>query len=172
MEIAGVLTAGKFLSAALGQLGRRCQPQAATAGQPSENAATPVAATAAETAAFREIVASYDVKEISPRDFSEMIQKLHDTGLLTDQQFQELSQIRVELDLARVEPDEDIDLADFYLDKFRALHESPEGASDATGLLPARQRSQLASLGRGLQWVEKFAAIQSAEDGGGLDALA
>ncbi len=168
MEIAGVLTAGKFLSTALEQLATRCLAQDATAAQPPEAPPTPVAAAGATTA-FREIVAPYDVTEISPRQFSEMIQKLYDTGLLTDQQFQELSQIRVQMDSDGVEPDEAIDLVDFYLDKLRRLRESLE---DASGLLPTGEQSRLASIGHLLEWVEKFAAIQSAGDGSGLDALA
>ena len=168
MEIAGVLTAGKFLSTALEQLGKRCQPQESNAGQPVESRATPAAPTA-ETSAFRQIVASYDVTEISPRQFSEMIQELYDAGLLTDQEFQQLSQIRLELDSDRVEPDEAISLIDFYLDKLRQL---PQSLEDAGGLLPGGGPSRLASIGRRLNWVEKFAAIQSAADDAGLDAMA
>jgi hypothetical protein len=168
MEIAGVLTAGKFLSTALEQLGKRCQPQESPASQPLESRAMPGPTTAATTA-FRQMAAPYDVTEISPRKFSEMIQKLYDAGLLNDQEFQELSLIRVELDSDRVEPDEAVNLVDFYLDKLRELRETIE---EASGSLPASGQSRLVSIARRLQWVEKFAAIQSAGEEAGLDALA
>jgi hypothetical protein len=169
MEIAGVLTAGRFLSSALGQLAKRCRPQEATAGGPSESAAAPAPATMGATSAFRQIAARYDVTEISPRDFSEMIQELRDAGQLTDQQFQELSQIRVELDSARVEPDEAVDLVDFCLEQLRQLRETME---DRGGVLSAGERSRLAAIGRRLEWMEKLAAIQSTGDDAGMDALA
>jgi hypothetical protein len=169
MEIAGVLTAGKFLSTALGQLARRCQPKGATAGPPTESAAPSVAGAGGATSAFRQIAARYDVTEISPRDFSQMIQELHDAGQLTDQQFQELSQVRVELDSARVEPDEAVDLVDFCLEQLRQFRESME---DRGGLLSAGERSRLGAIGRRLEWMEKFAAIQSTDDEVGMDALA
>lgn len=168
MEIAGVLTAGQFLSSALGRLTKRCRPQEATASQALESPASPVAATSAATSGFREIVARYDVTAITPRNFSEMIQELHDAGLLTDQELQELSQIRLDLDSRGVEPDEEVNLLDFYLDRLRHLSES---LKDASGLPVASRQAQLTLTGRCLQWVEKLAAIQSAADRGGLDAL-
>ena len=168
MEIAGVLTAGKLLSTAFEQLGKRGRPQQATTSQLPQTPKPAAAATAA-TSAFREIVADYDVTDISPGEFSEMIQKLHDAGLLTDQQFQELSLIRVELDSEGVEPDQTVDLLDFYLDRLRQLHQSLE---DGTGLSSPSRQPPLASMGRRLQWVEKFASMQPAVNGAGLDALA
>ena len=168
MEIAGMLAAERLLSGALGQLGKRRQSQQA-APSPSPGTPTAPVAAMAESSTFREIVARYDVTDISPEEFSQMIQKLYDAGLLTDQQFQELSLIRLDLDLQRVEPDQTVDLVDFYRDRLRQLHLCPE---ETTGLDSAGGQPQLAAIGRRLEWVGKLASMQAAVEGAGLDALA
>ena len=93
MEVAGILTAGKFLSSALEQLGKPSQPQEAAEGRLSETPPTP-GGPAGATPVLREILTRYDVTNISPSEFSEMIRKLHEAGALTDQEFQELSLIQ------------------------------------------------------------------------------
>ncbi|MFH1920012.1 MAG: hypothetical protein ABIP48_09025 [Planctomycetota bacterium] len=171
MDIAGVLTAGKFLSSALAQLGKPSHSKEAGESQALETAST-LPGRADATAAFREILADYDVTRISPRRFSEMIRKLHDANLLSDQQFQELSLIRGDLDLDGVDSDESLNLVDFYLDKLRDLGLSPEDLGGAGGSLSASQVSQLAPLRHRLEWVEKLATVQSGTERDGLDALA
>ena len=171
MEIAGVLTAGKFLSSALGQLGKLGQPQEAAQAQLLQApaaAAGPVGA----TSVLQEILAEYDVTSISPREFSEMIRELHEAGALADEEFQDLSLIRVDLDLQRIDPDETLNLVDFYLTKLRELHCSVDGSDSAGGSLAAGPLPQVASVERRLQWLEKFAAIQAGPDGAGMNALA
>lgn len=171
MEIAGILTAGKFVSSALGQLGKSGQSQETTPGQASEAAAT--AATAGVTSsALREIVAEYDVTDISPREFSEMLGKLHEAGVLSDQQYQDLSQIRVDLDLQDVDPDETLNLVDFYCDKLRELCGSLDDSDGGSGSLAAETLPEAVSAQRRLAWLEKLAAIQTGPDSAGLDTLA
>jgi len=171
MEIAGILTAGKFLSSALSQLGKPSQPQETAQGQPLETPATS-AGPAGARPALREIVAEYDVTNISPREFSEMIRKLHVAGAISDQEFQELSQIRVDLDLQGVDPDETLNLVDSYLDKLSELYGSLDDPADAGGSPSADQLPQAVSVERRLAWLEKFATIQAGPDRAGLDALA
>ena len=171
MEIAGILTAGKFLSSALSQLGKPSQPQETAPGQPLETPATS-AGPAGASPVLRQIVAEYDVTDISPREFSEMIHKLHEAGALSDQELQELSQIRVDLDLQGVDPDETLNLVDFYLSKLQELHPSPDDSAGAGGSVAAGQLPQAVSVERRLAWLEKFAAIQAGPDRAGLDALA
>jgi hypothetical protein len=171
MQIAGVLTAGKLLSSALGQLARPFQPQKsalANSAETSKAAAGPAGA----KPRLREIVGQYDVTNISPREFSEMIRRLHEAGALTDEELQDVSMIRVDLDLERIDPDESLSLVEFYVDKLRELRRSLDDGADADASLPAGERSQLAAVQRRLQWVEKLAAIQAGADRAGLDALA
>jgi hypothetical protein len=169
MEIAGVLTAGKFLSSALEHLSKPSRPQESAKGAASETS-TASESPASATAALRRIVAQYDVTHISPREFSTMIGQLHEAGALSDGQFQELSQIRADLDLQEVDPDEPLNLVDFYVDKLRELLEAPDDSAVSESAPPAAERGpQIASAQRHLQWLEKFAAIQSSADAVGVD---
>ncbi len=169
MEITGVLTAGKFLSSALEHLSKPTQPPERGKAQVPETS-TASESPAGATAALRRIVAQYDVTHISPREFSTMIGQLHEAGALSDGQFQELAQIRADLDLQEVDPDEPLDLVDFYVDRLRELLAAPNESADSQSPAPAAELGpQIASAQRYLQWLEKFAAIQSSADAVGVD---
>ena len=66
------------------------------------------------TAAMREILSHYDMTDITPNDFSKLIQQLSDKGAISPKDMQELSSIRVDLENAGVNPDESVNLLDFY----------------------------------------------------------
>ncbi|MGQ9607316.1 MAG: hypothetical protein ACUVTW_14045 [Thermogutta sp.] len=101
-----------------------------------------------------DILARYDLTDIAPREFSQLLDELHQSGLLTDEQFRELSEIRKDLASADVLPQEKIDLLDFYR---RLLEKADRLASgDAQGAT-ARQ---VADWRRRLDWLEKLAAAQ------------
>jgi len=170
MEIAGILTAGKYVSSALEQLGKSGPSQETTLGQASETAAT--AASTGVTSVLREIAAEYDVTDISPREFSEMIGKLYEAGTLSDQQYQDLSQVRADLDLEGVDPDETLNLVEFYVDKLRELCGSLDDADGGSGSISAKTLPEAISAQRRLAWLEKLAAIQAEPDSTGLDTTA
>ncbi len=139
----------------------------ATGSQPAEAAQQQTLAATGGVAAMAEILSDYDVTDISPAEFSEMIQKLFEAGALSEDQLRELATVRMDLDLEDVEADESIDLLEFYVEKIKsAQHRLSD--SDAT----AAERQQLAPLLGRLDWLEKFALIQSAPDAVGLDTLA
>jgi len=170
MEIAGILTAGKYVSSALEQLGKSGPSPETVLDQASEPAAT--AASTGITSVLREIAAEYDVTDISPRDFSEMIGKLYEAGALSDQQHQDLSQIRADLDIAGVDPDETLNLVEFYVDKLRELCGSLDEAEVGGASVSARALPEAISAQRRLAWLEKLAAIQAEPDSAGLDTTA
>jgi hypothetical protein len=170
MEITGVLTAGKLLSSALEHLGKRSQTDETGRSQPGEMPAT--AFGAAAPTAVQDIAARYDLTRISPQEFSEMIRRLYEAGALTDQQYQELSQIRVDLDQEHVDPDETLNLIQFYLAKLRKLQGPMEGMLSVGKSTAAVASSEVAAAERRLQWLQKFAAIQTAPERFGLDAEA
>lgn len=169
MEIAGILTAGKYVSSALEQLGKSGQSPETSLDETSESAAT--AASTGVTSLLREIAADYDVTNISPREFSEMIGKLYEAGALSDQQYQDLSQVRADLDLQGVDPDETLNLVEFYLDKLRELCGSLDD-SDGSGSISAKTLPEAISAQRRLAWLEKLAALQAEPDSAGLDTTA
>jgi hypothetical protein len=171
VEITGILTAGKYLSSALAQLGKPSPAQESVEGQALETPKTTGSAGAMPV--LGEIVARYDVTDISPQEFSDMIRELHEAGALTDQQFQELAQIRVDLDLQKADPDEHLNLVDFCVERLREILQSTDQpGSPAAVSVSASQQPELASAERRLQWLEKFAAIQAGEEPMGLDAWA
>ena len=114
-----------------------------------------------------EILSRYDVTDISPAEFSKMIQKLFEAGTLSDNELQQLAAIRLDLDIDGIEADESIDLLEFYARKIKKL-QNRLSDSDA----PAADHQQLSPLLHRLDWLEKFALIQSAPEAIGLNALA
>ena len=171
MDIASALIAGRFLATALGQLARGNQPAEAVAAESPESGSPQAGPASGPTPTLREILARYDVTDISPRGFSEMIQKLHQAGALTDEQFQELSLVRLDLDLDDVAPDENLNLIDYYADKLSELQHGLEDAGNRLGS-PAGDPPPPAAVQRRLAWLQKLTAIQSAPDALGLDQSA
>ncbi len=109
--------------------------------------------------AIRNVLQTYDVTEITPKQLTEMIQRLFDVGVITQQELEQLAAIRLDLDLAGIDPDESIDLLQFYRQKVADLH---------------RRRSEISAvpdaLRRRLDWIEKFALVQDASGLAGLDS--
>lgn len=101
-----------------------------------------------------DILARYDLTDITPREFSQLLDELHQSGLLTDEQFRELSEIRKDLASADVLPQEKIDLLDFY----RRLLEKADRL--ASGDVQGATARQVADWRRRLDWLEKLAAAQ------------
>ena len=114
------------------------------------------------TALLRQVSARYNVTEITPREFSDMVDQLHQAGALTDGQMQELARVRVDLDLENVDADEEVDLVDFYADKLDELLSMEKDGGRSPDVAQAEKL---------LAWMEKFAVIQSSADVRGVDAL-
>lgn len=163
MQISHV-SAGYPDAAALAKWGETIEAaggRAAKAVEPHAGLATGAAT------AMAEILSRYDVMDISPAEFSEMLQRLFEAGTLSENELQELAAIRLDLDMEGVEADESVDLREFYARRIKKLQRRLED-SDA----PAADHQQLAPMLRRLDWIEKFALIQSAPEAIGLDALA
>lgn len=165
MEIAGALAAGRFLSGALGELEKR----AGAIGSGGDKAADSTAEaekSVPEGERLREILSRYDLSRITPREFSEMLQEMRRAGVLTSEEYRRLSLIRLDLDLEQVDPNQPVDLVEFYADRLGRLR------SDL-GDDPKRPDTgeAVAEVAERLQWLEKFAAVQEAGPAAGLDAL-
>lgn len=87
------------------------------------------------TAAMRDILSHYDMTDITPNDFSKLIQQLSDKGTLSQKDTQELSSIRVDLENAGISPDESVNLLDFYQQR---ITKAQDTAAHSTN--PARQK--------------------------------
>lgn len=148
-------------------LGKRGETGPVAAGTPPRAVEAQVGAGAGSSATLAHILAKYDVTEISPSEFSEMIQKLYEADAILEQELQQLAAIRHDLDTDGVEPDESINLLEYYSEKIEGLQRRFD-TSDG----PPASHEQLGPLLRRLDWIEKFALIQSAPDAVGLDAVA
>ncbi|MCR4412702.1 MAG: hypothetical protein NUV77_09790 [Thermoguttaceae bacterium] len=105
--------------------------------------------------ALRAIAAEYDVTDISPRTFSEMIGRLRQAGALSDKDYQELAAIRVDLEQAGIGPDDEIDLVRFYRQRLQEAAQAEKSRETP--------RPDLERLRARLEWLQKFAALRSPE---------
>lgn len=112
-------------------------------------------------AAARNVLENYDVTRITPRQFTEMIHRLFDAGAISQQEFDQLATIRLDLDIAGIDPDQSIDLLQFYREKTDEARRQGERTPAVADALLNR-----------LDWIEKFALVQASPDAFGLDALA
>jgi hypothetical protein len=111
-------------------------------------------------------VSKYDLAHITPNQFCELIQKLHQSGALTAAELRELLAIRGDLEGAGIRPDEPVDLRDFYTRQVRRLRQQLSTSAEPSG------QEQLATLLRRLEWVEKLAAMRAYADFPTLGKLA
>lgn len=135
----------------------------------SADASTAGSPPTATSDTFREILAHYDVTQITPREFSELIQKLHAAGAVDDEQYRELSLVRVDLDAARIDADEPVDLLGFYADRLREQQGELQrlaGRAKKHPEVTANIDTALADTRARLAWIEKFARVASGVDGG------
>lgn len=158
MQITG-LSAGYSDS---GAVGRRNELLEAVAGKGREQHSQAAGGLNARMEELKGIVSQYDLTDITPRDFSEMLRELRDTGALTEAEYGDLAQIRLDMDIENLDPDDSLNLLEFYgksVDRARG-----DGESDAASTM-------LASMERRLDWLEKVAVLQESPDAAGLNAL-
>lgn len=119
---------------------------------------------------LHEILARYDVTDISPQAFSEMLEKLRQAGLLSPNDLQELGQIRIDLKREGIRPDERINLVQWYAKRLKAIQEQSEELEQKLG--PSGLQALEASIRCRLEWLEKFLAIHRAPDAAMVNTLA
>lgn len=125
---------------------------AGSAGAPKGAAPPPRASSSAKADALRTLAAHYDVTRITPREFSELVQRLRKADVLTETDLQELAGIRVDLEQAGLSADEEVDLVDFYRRRLEQLE--AETKAD-----PTANRAQLDRYRRRLDWVTRLALM-------------
>jgi len=154
--------------AQLGRLGRRSEPAQPAADKPPTAPTGTSSATSPPSDSMRQILAEYDVTNISPRAFSDLLQKLRQAGSLSEKDFQELSSIRLDLEHEGADPDQRVNLVERYAKKLSSIRDQHDAnaASDA-----ARQATE-ASLQRQLEWLRKVAQVRSGTGPAAFDTLA
>lgn len=143
-------------------------PTAASASTPSSSTSGNLSAQA------RAILSGYDMQDISPSQFSSLVQSLQEAGALAPNDLRDLSQIRSELDSSGADPNEPLDLVKFLSDKLAAqkkqlataVNNSPGGAAGVNA------DAYTGQVQRQLGWIQKFAAMQGSSASDAVDALA
>ncbi len=161
MQISNVLN--DFSDATLRKRGESVEPADIAMREDGQQLA---ASFAGRAEALGDILSQYDVSDISPGEFSEMIQKLFNAGVLSDGELQQLAVVLLDLDLAGMDADESVDLLDFYSKKIDKIQRQIDLSDDGQ---PGE--NQLTPLLRRLDWIEKFSMIQANPDSIGLNAL-
>jgi hypothetical protein len=152
----------------LGGLTSQAKTGAATAtGAAAAVANSTVPPPPSAAASMRTIVSQYDMTDITPNDFSNMIQQLYAKGAVSAKDMQELSSIRAELEAAGVGADQSVNLQDFYQQRLAAAQAEVVQSPDSD----AAQVNVQAVAAR-LSWVQKFAAVRQADSSAGVNAVA
>lgn len=142
-----------------------------SAAQPSRATTTAPPLSRDTVNAMRNVLAQYDVREITPRTFAEMLQKLKQAGVLSESDFKDLSVIRLELEKDGVGADDKVDLLDFCARKMKDFQKELQQLKEKTGATPPADTADSA-LRRRLEWMQKFAAVHENPMAVGLEAEA
>jgi hypothetical protein len=145
----------------LSNVAKKTASSASAAVQSVTGSTTPQ--TPESTAAMRDILTQYDVTNISPNDFSTMIQQLAEKGAISQKDLQDLSSIRSELDSSGAAPDKPINVLDFYRQQVQKIQ------TTATGQDPATAQQTLGPMLQRLGWLEKFSLGHSQPDAIGMN---
>ena len=147
-------------------LGKRSEQTASHFGKQAKSLESSLSTAASSSKAMAEILKKYDVKNITPEQFSSMIQQLYDKGAITKQEYQELSAIRTDLEDAGIGANEQVNLIEFYSKKLVNAQSDQESISNNL----AKQQSAL--LSSRLDWAQKFSAVHDNPDAVGMDLVA
>jgi hypothetical protein len=123
------------------------------------------------TEAMRQVMADYDLTQITPQQYSEMLDRLRKGNAITEEEYSQLSQVRTELDSEGVGESEKVDLLSFYHQRSQRLSKQVEETSSDTAGRAALAKS-LRDTQHRLDWLEKLEMVHAQPDSIGLDAVA
>jgi len=118
-------------------------------------------------AALRDVAARFDIREISPREFSDLISQLRDAGLLSQDDISALLSLRAELDQSQVGADDPVNLLDFVRDKLRDEADQFDRNLGKQG----QQTTTSSAAQRQLDLLERLAIAHAGSADDPLDAL-
>lgn len=162
MQIAGLAPSWVDASA----LGRPSESGQAASGQAEATTLDQPGSANGAMEILAKIVSRYDLHDITPRDFAEMLRRLRDAGVLSEGEYRDLAQIRIDLDEQNINADESIDLVDFCRkipERLQRNDNSGNGGADGATLVDAAKRR--------LAWLEKVAVLQEYPESAGISQL-
>ncbi len=158
MQISGL--SGSYADS--GTVARRSELLAAATGKSTEKASSLANSTEGTTDQLVAVVSQYDITDISPRDFSEMLRELRDSGAITESEYGELAQIRLDMDAEGLDSDESLNLLDFYETAVNRARQDED--SEETSV-------NFEAMERRLDWLQKVAILEETPDAAGINTL-
>lgn len=155
-------SAGQLARLALG-----VKPAATAGGKASSDATASASAGSTATDAMRKVLADYDVTNISPKAFSEMLQKLRQAGALSEKDYQELASLTADLEQDGATSDQAVNVVSLCSKKLAAAQ-----AKLSSGQAAAAQQATVASLQRQSDWLQKFAQLHAGQSDFGFNTVA
>jgi hypothetical protein len=121
--------------------------------------------------ALGDIMADYDLTEITPEQYSEMLNRLRKEGAITEEEYTQLAQVRTELDHEGIASNETIDLLSVYRSRVAKLAKQA-GDTSVSSAQRATYQQVLSGAQHRLDWLEKLELVHTQPDSIGLDAVA
>jgi hypothetical protein len=164
IPIANVVTGVSALSGLLSPLAKLGQQEEAT----ETTAAVSTTETQTADAALRAVLARYDVTQITPSQFAQMLEEIRSTGALSDSDLSQLGEVLQDLENESIDEDEQVDLVQFYTDKLDELQDKVEmDGSDEDAF--SGVATSLAAVQNRLSWVTRFSLVHADPDAVGID---
>lgn len=129
---------------------------------------------ATSTSDYRQILSKYNVSDITPREFSQLIHDLSASGAINDSELQELTSIRFDLDKSGYDADEKVDLVNLFGARLKQLQESSKDAGtgvETSDQTPERRQANLDASQKQLEWLQKFATLHAESSSESLNTL-
>jgi len=157
-----------ILGSASDLISRTARPDTtATPTAPAALTSAGVTSPISAAAAMRQIASRYDMTDITPNDFSNMIQQLYAKGAVSAKDMQELSSIRADLEAAGVGADQSVNLQEFYQQRLSKAQADAAGSPD-----PAAAEADVQAIAARLSWVDKLVAVRQSDGFAGVNAVA
>jgi len=146
--------------------------RAASAGTAAANSvASAATASTSSTSAMAEVMRNYDLTEMTPTQFSEMIQKLRDNGSLTDAEYSQLAQLRAAMESDGIASDQAINVLNYCSQKCQALQKQADALEKGSTTRASAEKS-LATMQDCHSWVQKLQVVHQSPDSIGLNTTA
>ena len=95
----------------------------------------------------------YDLRQITPRQFGQLVQQLYRQGMISQEEYRLLGQLRLDLDREGYRADEPLDLVEYLQDR---LEEALQRQTRLGEEDPVAAAQEALRLQRQLLWVQKY----------------
>ncbi len=105
---------------------------------------------------WQELLARYDLRQITPRRFGELVQELRRREMLSPEEYQLLAGLRLELDQKGYRADQPLDLLQYLEDRLQEAQQDQL----LLGEDPAEQEALVQAIQQRLLWAQRFEQLR------------